>query len=139
MGAGHDNPFFNSDLTNINRKVPPEKSIPPTGWEGLSTKKKEARISQGVQYVFFEYYIYDKHELLPEYELGMTKNKFKTNYYMIDFRNIYRLDCKRFQSAIHSPLETKILQLSLQARIELQQKLHFFYRLAPEDQPLIEI
>jgi len=38
------NPHFAEDLTRINDKIPPEKSLPPVAWEKLPSEEKQLRV-----------------------------------------------------------------------------------------------
>ena len=63
----------------------------------------------------------------------------ETNYYMADFRNTYKLYCDKIKSSEKAPLESKCLQLSVQARSELRDKISYYYaRIPKEDKILLE-
>ena len=56
---------------------------------------------------------------------------------MIDFRNTYKLCCDTINSAKDAPLKTKVLQISVETRKELREKIAFYFgRPAPEDEAL---
>lgn len=127
------NPYFVEDMTRINRFVPPEKSLPPDKWGNLSEEQKQQKLSQGNAYVFAEYFIYAEHEVLPKYFLQLRGQNFETGYYMIDFRKSFRVSCEKVQSANNSPIEAKVLQLSVQSRQDLRNKISWYYSRPPQE------
>lgn len=88
------NPYFTEDLTNINREMMPDKTIPPIGWEQMSPSEKQKRLSKGLGYALKYYFIYEGHPLLSEYQLT---NSYKTSVHMIDFRCITTVFSKNIQ------------------------------------------
>jgi hypothetical protein len=133
------NPYLTEDLTRINRPMRPEQSVSPSELQRMSPEDRQRRfdLSKPESLAFAEYFVYDKHDLLPSYPVvskTMGINT-ETGYYMIDFRRIYRLVCKQVTSPTSAPLEIKLLQLSVQTRSELREKLSsYFARIPPEDQ-----
>ena len=67
----------------------------------------------------------------------MTDKKLKSidniSHYMIDFKNMYRISVENIKSPNNILLNSKILELSIEARKSLIEKLKAFYRLAAED------
>lgn len=138
--AFFDNPYFAEDLTRINRKMEPQQAVSPTIWEKLPLEEKQKRLEVGRTYALLNLFIYEKHELFPKYILRRKdKEDIETNYYMIDFRNTYKLCCDKIISPENSPLESKILQLSIETRSELREKLiNYYANIPPEDKILEE-
>jgi len=133
------NPYFKEDLTRINRPMKPEQSVSPEVLSAMSAEDKQKRfdLSKPESFTLVEYFIYDKHDILPSYPVESKSMEIstETGCYMIDFRKIFRLVCKQISSAISAPLEMKLLQLSIQARSDLREKLSgYFARKPPEDQ-----
>lgn len=128
------NSYLREDFTRINRELTIQEAIGPEKWEELSDEKKTQFLAQspGKKYIIFNEFVYEKHDLLPEYELKYTKRKVSINYYMIDFRNICRV---QIPSDIN-PLSIKILQLTIQARNELREKLSHYFSRRPEEDAL---
>lgn len=127
-----DNSYLREDYTRINREMTIQQAIGPDKWKEISDEEKSQRLadSPGKDYIALHLFAYDRHDLLPEYKLKYKKMKASINYYMIDFRNICRV---QIPSDIN-PLSIKILQLSIQARKELREKLaHYFGRRPKED------
>lgn len=127
-----DNSYLRENFTRMNRKMTIQQAIGPEQWERISDEEKAQRLahSPGKQYIILNEFVYEKHDLLPEYELTYKHNKVTINYYMIDFRNI----CRVQKSSDVNPSAIKLLQLSIQARAELRDKLaHYFGRRPEED------
>jgi hypothetical protein len=62
----------------------------------------------------------------------------ETNYYMIDFRNTSKLNCERIINPKDAPLESKCLQLSIQARSELRDKIAYYYARIPKEDKIFQ-
>lgn len=134
-----NNSFFIEDLTRINREMKPEQSVPPNVWAGLSAGERQKRLEKGDGYAFIECFIYEKNDLFPKYTLNRKDGNVETEYYMIDFRNTYRLNCEKIISPKNCPLELKRLQLSVKTRSELREKISkYFSRPPDEDLILLE-
>ena len=57
---------------------------------------------------------------------------------MIDFRNIYKLSCEKIITPKDAPLESKCLQLSIQARSDLRTKIADYYARVPKEDEILE-
>ncbi len=128
-----NNSFLREDLTRINREMTIQHGIGPEKWEKMSDEERSQHLSKahGEKYIMLDLFVYDKHDLLPEYRITYKGQKANTNYYMIDFRNITRVQTP----PDINPTTVKILQLSVQARAELRDKLaHYFGRKPEEDE-----
>src|SRR5574341_24589 len=129
------NPHFVEDFTIINREIEPEKLFAPDDWKNLPSEKKESIIQQGKSYTLLHLFIYEKNDLFPKYKIRGQE----TNHYMIDFRNTYKIKCnmiKRPEKATQEDLailESKCLQLSIQARSDLRYKIANYYSRIPEE------
>jgi len=126
------NSYLREDFTRINREMTIQEAIGPKKWQEISDEEKAQQLAQspGKQYTILNEFVYEKHDLLPEYEIKYKKQMANINYYMIDFRNI----CKVQKSPDIEPSAIKLLQLSIQARAELRDKLaHYFGRRPEED------
>lgn len=66
------------------------------------------------------------------------KKNIETNYYMVDFKNIFKINCKKILSSVNSPLNIKKLQLSIQVRGELRDKLSYYYGRIPKEDKIKE-
>lgn len=133
------NPYFSEDMTRINLMIDPDKAFPPETWEELDKDFKAKQLSEGKKYTFLEYFVYEKHDLLPIYTVDSKKlGKIETNYYMIDFRNIYKLNCDAINGPLQAPLETKCLQLSVKTRDELRAKIAYYFGNPPAEDQILE-
>ena len=135
-----DNSYFAEDLTRINREMEPQQAVSPHIWDGLPPEEKQRRLQEGYGYAFLEFFIYERCDLFPKYMVHKKQGKnIETNYYMVDFRNTYKLYCDKIKSPEKAPLESKCSQLSVQARSELRDKISYYYaRIPKEDKILLE-
>ncbi len=128
-----DNSYLREDFTRINRETTIQNALGPEIWAGMSDEQQVEQLAQspGKRYMMDDFFAYDKHGLLPEYELRFKGGmRASINYYMIDFRNI----CRVQTDTGNDPTSTKRLQLSIQVRGELRDKLaHYFGRKPEED------
>ena len=133
-----DNLYLKEDLARLNHPMSPQEAVPPAFWDKMSNEEKQQRLdlSHKKGIAFVEYFVYAPHDLLPEYKLKPKgqDGEIKTGFYMVDFRRLYRIVCRQVNSAKQSPTETKILQLSIQARSNLRENfVNYFNRVPPED------
>ncbi len=136
-GSFFDNPYLAEDLTRVNRRMTPEQAIPPSAWNIMPDEEKQRRLELGSQFAFLSLFVYEKHDLLPKYTRHRRGTDIKTNHYMIDFKNTHKLCCDKIISPIKAPLDSKVLQLSVETRKELREKIAYYYgRAAPEDEAL---
>jgi len=132
-----NNPYFAEDLTRINRPVPPEKSLPQVAWEKMEKKEKQERLSKGLAYTFVELFIYKGHEIFPEYEVHRKNaENARTRHYMIDFRYTFKVVCSKIKKPNVVPLEAKCLQLTIETRKDLREKIAHYYGRVPEEDVL---
>ncbi len=131
-----NNPFLTEDLTRVNREMRPEQSVPADVWENMPGEQKAARfnLSRPLGYAFNSIFVYAPHDLLPAYELDKPGGAVETDYYMIDFARACRVLCDKVHNPQQSPLHTKLLELTVQARSELRDKMaDYFGRVPAED------
>lgn len=136
--AFFDNPYFLEDLTRINRKMEPEQTVPPNIWEKFPSEEKQKHSEEGYGYTFLELFIYEKNDLFPKYTIHRKRENIETKYYMINFRNAYILNCEKIKTPEDAPLDSKCLQLSLQARSELRDKIAYYYARIPKEDKILE-
>jgi hypothetical protein len=139
-------PYFKEDPTRINQKVSPELAIPPYLWDKPDFQvKKQEFLAKGLSYFFFNNFVYEQNDIFNNYAINMIReDNITTNYYMIDFRNIYSLKCNMIKREIKltpndEPLiQSKKLELSVTTRAILREKLsYYFFRPAPEDDAIL--
>jgi len=133
-----DNPYLAKDVTRVNRIMSPQQAVPPHIWDQLREEEKQRRLAEGNTYAFRNLFVYERHDCFPEYTPHRKKGDcITTNYYMINFKNLYKVHCDKIISPTNSPVECKYLQLSVERREELRVKLARYYSEVPlEDQTL---
>jgi len=135
-----DNPYLVDDLTRLNGIMSPQQAVPPHVWEGFSDEHKQGRLAEGNTYAFPNLFIYERHDSFPEYTLPRKGSEnIETNYYIINFKNLYKVYCDKIISPTNSPLESKHLQLSAETREQLRVKLSRYYLRVPKEDQLVEI
>jgi len=134
------NPYFADDMTRINKKVPPEKRLPPDKWEKLSEENRQSMENKGPDFANVEVFIFPYHPSLPANDLEYKKQPYPDMPYMIDFRRIFSVKCDKIDREQKKiPVEAKVLELTPNARKCLRDKISFFfYRTAEEDLPFLE-
>lgn len=129
-------PFFKEDLLNINKISPPERHFSPEILEARADK--ELIRQKSPEYPCSDFFIYapDNNGLLKEYNLSdkrLTQPIGNIRYYMIDFKNTYQSRVKNITGATNVLLQTKKLELSIESRKDLLDKIKAFYRQPKED------
>jgi hypothetical protein len=131
------NQFLREDLTRINSpEIPPEKSVPSEAWEKFTPEQKAATLAQAPGYVFLDCFVYESNPLFPEYELKQRGWSEKSRHRMVDFKQIFRVECGLVARDKPAPEGTKMLQLNAWARGLLRDKLAKFFSRVPEEDVL---
>jgi hypothetical protein len=131
------NPYFANDLTNINRHMSRENAVSPGKWAKLSMEEKQQRMAAGDAYALLDYFIYAPHGFLPTYTVkDKDEEGREVGHYMIDFRRICRIECNKIEKSEQAPLGTKVLQISIETRGELRDKLAYYFGRTPEEDKL---
>lgn len=129
-----DNPFLAEDLTRVNRHVPPEKSVSPYVWENkFPAEKKQELKARGSGYICLECFVYKAHSLLKSYRLDRRGGAVEMGDYMVDFKSIYRVDCKLIERGRNAPSGLKLLQLTPYTREDLRDKLGYYFGRVPDE------
>lgn len=134
------NEYIKEDFTRINNKIESQHSIPTKGWNSLNAEEKTNLLEQGEKYIYIEQFVYQKSDLLQEYDYDdpVQKAKIKLGYYMIDFRDVFKVSCDLIKRNNDMPKGLKILELSLDSRNELRNKIKEYYRTPAEDLALMD-
>jgi hypothetical protein len=133
-----ENPYLAEDLTRINRMMTPQQAVPPKAWQAMTAEERQRREAKKMEYAFPYLFVFENNTKLPVHTLKRHKKKKETGYYMVDFKNITKLTCDKIMSPEKAPLDSKILELSVETRKELGDKLaSYFGTLAPEDSALL--
>ena len=133
------NPYLLEDFNRINMPMNPQQSVPPQVWERLPEPEREKRIAVGFSYAFVDLFVYAEHPLFPKYILRTSITEIETQHYMVDFRQTFTVRCEKVTRQ-STPFENvKLLQLSIEARKELRNKMAaYFSRIPEEDKVLVE-
>jgi len=140
----YENPHFRYDLTVINRKMEPEKTLSPEKWGELSIEKQTEKREKGMVYTLEHLFVYEKYPpQLPEYQVRLNGGeKIDGNYYEFDFRNATKVECefiihpdeKNFtEDSRQKALCSKVLELSKENRKDLRDKLADYYGRPPKE------
>jgi hypothetical protein len=131
------NPFLAEDLTRINRRVSPEQSLPPDAWTRMGPEEKAVRTAEGEALVFQDAFVFAPSPLLPPYRLDRQGGAVEMDHYMVDFKAVFRLESSLVARGKPLPEGLKILELSIESRQDLRDKVALFYgRVPAEDVPL---
>lgn len=123
------NTNFIEDPTRINREIEPQYTLSPEKFEKLPQEEIDRILQSKKGYTLLEWFIYEEHDLFTPYEL----KGIETKYYMIDFRNVYKINCDKIKKPEKVPIESKVLELSIQSRADLREKLSYYYGRIPEE------
>lgn len=130
------NPYWKEDFTRLNRRMKPEHTLAPEHWDGLPPEKKAERLAKREGYVLNSIFVYESNDFFPKYTIhSKGETNPETNYYMINFKYAFRIDTKKsFESPRNTLRKRKLLQLSIETRSELREKLSdFYFRIPKED------
>lgn len=152
------NPYLENNIVSLNSEIKPIKAIHPDRWNSLKLTEKQNLYAENDKYQQIRYFIYDIHNILPVYKIEKDysfieyiddktklpafkkdniKKSLDLNYYMIDFKNIYYVNCKRIsnprQKLDEQLSNAKVLELSIESRNLLRDKLAFWYYNRPEE------
>ncbi len=129
-----NNPYFIEDLTRINRVMKPEQSVSPTQWEKFPQEVKQQRLEEKETYAHSELFIYQENEIFSPYVLKKKgEEEVATRHYMIDFRNIQKINCDLILTNKNFPFESKCLELAKATRGELREKISYYFGRTPEE------
>lgn len=123
------NSYFKEDLTRINRELTTEQGFGPENWAAKSVDEKAQAYQPGKEYHLRHAFIYKENDLFSGYEIKYRAEIASTNYYMIDFRKLFKVEYNKdsFDSI-------KVLELSCTTRDDLRHKIaNYFGRLPDED------
>jgi len=151
------------DMTRINRIAMPKDLMHPAAWNKISVEERRISMNATPEYGHKHYFIYEEnpqfhkypvlreiryHEVidpsnqLPKYEEKIEQYTITTGLYMIDFKNIYHLNCERIfpsrREADEEILKSVVLQLSVKTRSELRDKMADYFG-KPPDEDLVDM
>ena len=130
-----ENTYFAEDLTRINRRIEPQNIMSSEKWDKLSYDEQQDRLKEGTSFAVPNLFIYELNNLFPQYPVKLSGETREINYYMIDFKDTYKINCDKITKPQNALVNSKCLQLSVKTRSELRDKLSSFYGRVPrEDQ-----
>lgn len=124
----YSNPYLTEDFTRINRPMTAQETMPPEGWDALKPEDRAKYEREGKSFQFLNFFVYEGHPSLLDYEIKNGGTTTLTNYYMIDFKHKYSIIIPK-----KNQLKFKLLQLSVEKRSELREKMAYYYRRIPEE------
>jgi hypothetical protein len=119
----------------INSPMKQEDAIHPRQYENLAPERR----TDALNYGFLNYFVYDESDFFDPYVLVTREgDKILTRKYAINFKDIYRVNCDKVQSAKQAPVELKRLELTPFTRRDLRYKVQNYYgRPTEEDKALL--
>lgn len=127
------NPYLAEDMMRLNRKMTRYDAMRPIAREKLSPAQAEEMKSEK-DFQFLDQFVYEGNDYFQAYEVKMHDgSNAKVSYYMISFKEIYKVECRHIESPENYPVESKLLQLSIDARRDLAAKVNRYYRVPDED------
>lgn len=128
-----DNLYFARDLTNINREMNPEQSVSEAIWERLGKEERRRRLDAGRAYALYEWFVFPPHQTLGTYKVKHGGADNETGYYAIDFRCAHRIECDAVVNTKQVPITAKVLELDVEGRTELRNKLSAYFGRVPQE------
>lgn len=151
-----DNPHLFADITEINRKSHSKDLMNPARWNRCTDDEKTQFLNDEEDYGYKNIFIYMEHPIFDEYEIARKSRfeevtdpstklpkynevegvfKFKTRYYMIDFKKTRHINCEKIAES-EKPIDETILnsivlQLSDETRVELRNKMGDYFARNP--------
>lgn len=150
------------DLLLLNTEQQAKDYFYPTIWNELSVENKEESLTDKPEYVWKSFFIYEGNSIFPQYTIKRKKKYrqvieqstqlpryeevaeaavFSISHRMINFKAIYRVNCEDVTSskpgkpASEAILSSIVLQLSIETRNLLRQKMaYYFGKPPPEDE-----
>ncbi|MCK9441194.1 MAG: hypothetical protein M0Q13_07215 [Methanothrix sp.] len=139
-------PFFKNknyreDMTLLNQPHLPNE------WRELGEEVSSDSDGEAI-YAYDTLFIYAEDPRLPKYPVkipieGKKFEEFEAGYYFIDFRNISKVKCSciaheeekkpNYEDLLLKMLSSKILEISIDARADLRNKLAYYYLRVPKE------
>lgn len=120
--------YLAEDPTRINTPLEERSLYNDDRWDKLPPQKKAEVLNSNRAYFSYYLFIYEPNPHFQEYTLNHRKlGKVNSNYYMVDFRNIFVVDGENIKYFERDLLGLKRYQLTDRVRQELREKFSFFY------------
>ncbi|MFX1374905.1 MAG: hypothetical protein ACFFA0_03755 [Promethearchaeota archaeon] len=129
------------DFTLLNSEIETKDIVSEEIWNNRYTPElREKYELEGKKWAYIDLFFYSEYNIFEEYEVEVKYSKddiksYKTRYYMVDFKNISQLRCNKIiTNQIHDViLKTKCLELSINAREQLREKITNYYGRIPDE------
>ena len=129
-------PFFAEEPTRINKYIEAKQAIHPKKLETMHPDELQAISERPPAYAHSNCFVYMEHELFEEYDIVIEKKQIKSKFYMVDFKNTYKVGCTEIEREKVDFSGFKVLQLSIDSREQLRRKISEYYGRVPlEDVP----
>ncbi len=99
-------------------------------------------------YTFDNLFVYAEDLRLKSYNVTVRKDEFESRYYIVDFRNMTKIKCDcivsenervgNYDTLLKIAMASKILELSIDTRASLREKLAYYYRRPPKEDCIVE-
>ncbi len=118
-----------SDFTQLNRRIETKKRIPKLEWDNLTDKKQTELETQGGTWNYIDKIFYEKHDLFTTYDIQLKGCILKTNFYVVDFNDIYNVECSKIKKnqIDKEILKSKFLELTDNTREEFKEKIAMYF------------
>jgi len=125
---------LNSDIYNnftvLNRKIEKKILIPKKNWEKYNNEKKAEVKMQGKGWHHIDKVFYESNDLFTPYDIELSDEEtIRINSYIVDFSDIYNVQCSRIQknNIDKKILKSKCLELTDNAREEIKEKIAIYF------------
>lgn len=126
-----ETPYLAEDLTRVNQKAMPNVLTHPATWAKMTDEKQGREMEKGLGYGYAKNFAYAGNKHFSPYEVKLsTGDVTATNWYMLNFLDIYMLNCENIRKdkgEFLYPPDSKLLQLSARVRTELRLKMATFF------------
>lgn len=128
-----DNTYFAADLTNINREMNPEQTVSPEVWQKLPEVERTRRLEESRAYALVEWFVFPPHPALGTYKVKRGGAEIEVDHFAIDFRSAHRVECEAVVNTKQVPIAAKVLELGVEGRTELRNKLSGYFGRVPQE------
>ncbi len=135
-----ETPYLADDLTRVNQKAMANVLTHPARWAKMTDAEQSREMEKGLGYGYAKNFAYAGNKHFSPYVVKLPTGDVTTNWYMLDFLDVYMLNCesiRKDRGEFLYPPDSKLLQLSARVRTELKLKMATFF-LGPMDDDIAE-
>ena len=126
-------PRLRQNLTQFNIKFPPKEGLTAEQIAKQSPEKQAELLAQGPTYSFLDCFVYEQNGLFPTYPVTRSSKVLATSEYrMVDFKSMFRIDCRLIERGKEVPQGLKVSELSEDTRAQLRDKLSYYFGRLPD-------